>query len=361
MIKPLTSLRFFAIFLVFLSHLGFIRAVPAYRYIFDNIFDEGYLGVTFFFMLSGFVISYNYLRKFKIINSKYNKNFILKRIAHIYPLHFITFFISLPLYIKDVLVNPIKNMIIALLNLLLLQSLVPKMSVYFSFNSVSWNLSVFMLLYLVTPILLNSINRFLDNYSYRLLPIVMIVIYFIAFIVIYFYKDSSANHWLFYISPFFRIIDYTIGLLLGSLFIFIKDVRLKSLAFSLLEPAVLILFIIVFVYHKNIHQTYRYGVYYMPIMAIIIFVFAFQRGFISKLLSTSILVALGNISFSFYMIHQLIIKYFSVTFSHLKIPLDINTMSLFIILTFLLSIFCSILSYKYFEGPLRNKMLKFVK
>ena len=58
MIAPLTSLRFIFALMVFGAHC----------YVIDSFFDahffkEGFVGVSFFFVLSGFIISYNYQRK----------------------------------------------------------------------------------------------------------------------------------------------------------------------------------------------------------------------------------------------------------------------------------------------------------
>lgn len=55
MIDTLTSLRFVFALMVFGAHC----------YVIDNFFDahffkEGFVGVSFFFVLSGFIISYNY-------------------------------------------------------------------------------------------------------------------------------------------------------------------------------------------------------------------------------------------------------------------------------------------------------------
>jgi peptidoglycan/LPS O-acetylase OafA/YrhL len=56
MIKPLTSLRFLFALCVFLSHYT-INGSP--------VFYEGYIGVEFFFILSGFIISYKYAERIK--------------------------------------------------------------------------------------------------------------------------------------------------------------------------------------------------------------------------------------------------------------------------------------------------------
>ena len=81
MINSLTSLRFIFAMMVF----------GAYCYVIDDFynahfFKEGFAGVSFFFVLSGFIISYNY--QYKLQEHKIDKRtFWAARIARIYPLH----------------------------------------------------------------------------------------------------------------------------------------------------------------------------------------------------------------------------------------------------------------------------------
>ena len=84
MINTLTSLRFIFAMMVFGAHC----------YVIDNHFDihffkEGFVGVSFFFMLSGFIIAYNYQKKFSE-NKITKRTFWVARIARIYPLHSLT-------------------------------------------------------------------------------------------------------------------------------------------------------------------------------------------------------------------------------------------------------------------------------
>ena len=55
---PLTSLRFAAALLVFSWH-----CVPTRR--FSAVFSLGYIGVAFFFLLSGFILTYRYHASFR--------------------------------------------------------------------------------------------------------------------------------------------------------------------------------------------------------------------------------------------------------------------------------------------------------
>ncbi len=58
---------------------------PGFKELYFQFFHEGYIGVGFFFMLSGFILSFTY--KTAILTEQVSKReFYLKRIARIYPL-----------------------------------------------------------------------------------------------------------------------------------------------------------------------------------------------------------------------------------------------------------------------------------
>src|SRR5690606_26053441 len=87
----LDSLRFVAFSFVFISHLGapFIFESTHHLAFLNFIFQHGRTAVSFFFVLSGFLITYLLIKE-KYETSKINlKAFYIKRIFRILPLYFL--------------------------------------------------------------------------------------------------------------------------------------------------------------------------------------------------------------------------------------------------------------------------------
>ena len=84
MINTLTSLRFIFALMVFGAHCYTID-----KFFDTHFFKEGFVGVSFFFVLSGFIIAYNYQKRFSE-NKITKRAFWVARIARIYPLHWLT-------------------------------------------------------------------------------------------------------------------------------------------------------------------------------------------------------------------------------------------------------------------------------
>ncbi len=86
-IRTLTSLRYFAALWVVLFHWS--AYFPETVLSESRLVKQGYLGVDFFFVLSGFILCHVYLRRMLEGRLDY-WNFISRRIARIYPMHVLT-------------------------------------------------------------------------------------------------------------------------------------------------------------------------------------------------------------------------------------------------------------------------------
>ena len=84
-ILPLTSARFFAALYVMLFHS--VPTIPSQgnpHGVLTRIIGLGYVGVPFFFLLSGFILAIVYLKNSTPIDKR---KFYLARFARIYPLY----------------------------------------------------------------------------------------------------------------------------------------------------------------------------------------------------------------------------------------------------------------------------------
>ncbi len=347
MIKPLTSLRFFFAFMVFLHHYV-IAGKP--------IFAEGYIGVSFFFILSGFILSYSY--KERLSSGKVSKGgFWIARFARIYPLHLLTLLVAI------VLLHPQIQAIGA--NLFLVQSFIPERTIYFSCNSVSWSISDEMFFYLLFPVILFLFSKAAPRIKIGCFAGILIL-YFALVLT----TPDTYHHALFYVNPLFRLLDFVIGILLFETWEKIHPLSPKngyspSPFFSRVAVATVIEMLAIGLLAFCISQAdtipdvYRYGSYYWIPMALIIYIFAQPgegrpRGYISRLLSWKPLVICGEISFGFYMIHQLAIQISNAAFA--KMGLVPGELSRFILI-FGLILTASVLSFHFFETPV-NRWIK---
>lgn len=86
----LNALRFFAAFLVVIHHLETIRIKDhLYNTPHFSVFTNGGNGVYFFFVLSGFLITYLLLRENQKHNTISVRKFYMRRILRIWPLYFL--------------------------------------------------------------------------------------------------------------------------------------------------------------------------------------------------------------------------------------------------------------------------------
>ena len=356
-IKPLTSLRFFFALMVFLRHSEFIfnheqfRSThnPFFTQLCDRFFSEGFVGVSFFFMLSGFILCLNY--KAKLVNNTIGfKEFWVARVARVYPLHLFTLLIAIPVSLNGFFAAKAVWFGKLLLNVFLLQSFVPDNEVYFAFNGAAWSISDEMFFYLLFPFIVMAFFKY--GRSFRsalfLLPVLIPI-------GIYFAPKEWLHHF-FYINPLFRIADFLIGILLYHVYEKINTgnfFRSKVKA-TVSEIAAIGLFALFVAFHNEVEQGYRYSCYYWLPIILVIYVFAQQTGYISTLLSGKVLVLAGEISFSFYLLHQLVFKY--IGFINAKLFI-IHAEYVLVIIIFIVSLIASYLCYRFIEMP-ANRFVK---
>jgi peptidoglycan/LPS O-acetylase OafA/YrhL len=310
----------------------------------NRFFKEGFVGVGFFFALSGFILSYSYEKKI-LNNSISYKDFLVARIARIYPLHIITMLMAAPLMLSDFLHSKVLWLLKLLANLFLVQSFVSYEHVYSSFNMVSWSLSDEMFFYALFPLLLYFVNKNKKN-IYVLVSLLIVVP------IIVFFLGDHRPWYNFYINPVIRVSDFILGILLYKLSTQIKIVSLVKA--SLLEIIAVALLIIFFSINSYIPQVYRYSCFYWLPVSAIIFIFSYSKGWLSKALSGKFLVLLGEISFAFYLLHDLVLRGVKMASKHFY---EIDSFIL-ILVSLLITTVLSYFFHKKVELPMNSYIKK---
>lgn len=88
-LDALTGLRWWAAFMVFLFHMRVFAPVPQPL---AAVFDQGYLGVTFFFVLSGFVLTWS------LKPGVSTSTFYWRRFARIWPATMVALLLAIPVF-----------------------------------------------------------------------------------------------------------------------------------------------------------------------------------------------------------------------------------------------------------------------
>lgn len=318
-IEPLTGLRFICAAMIMILHSGMY-------FTFSNFGGSLNLdmGVDFFFILSGFIMTY----KYSDMGYCDVKRFIISRFARLYPVHILTFLVYI---FSDALKFPlnlpiglVKKILVLVANALLLQSFFPFVESYFSFNAVSWSISDEMFFYIVfCCFVLGGVTKRRAILWWILLFLVSVFFFSIARVEnVSFLGREGAFQFsaigVVFINPFARVFEFFIGILICIAFRGGRSSRVDGLE-DYKELFVLVFFV------SSVWITARLGIFlssnaltrayittYSSIIpcCLVIYLFSLARGRLSRsLLGAREMVRLGEESFVLYMLHLPILRF----------------------------------------------------
>jgi peptidoglycan/LPS O-acetylase OafA/YrhL len=319
-LDTLTSLRFFAAAMIVVGHASDLLGSAAL----SSPFAWGQ-GVTFFFVLSGFILAYNCS---ELSTRSDVKHFWLARFARIWPLHIATILLVLialptPTPFGE---NGWNGLLITLANLSLTQAWVPSSAYYFSYNSPAWTISTEFFFYLLFPLI---IYRWSTTWHIKLFASLSVLLALFVIGESYAldtdYKKGFSLIWLVYINPLARIFEFILGISACSIYTWLNAKRGRlSVATATVFEILIIFFVYLFLWYvvPDTGQAVKVmagesvavwwersgGVLLFPILVII---FALQQGLISRLLQQRPLILLGEISYALYLVHQIVLRYYT--------------------------------------------------
>lgn len=302
-LNSLTGLRFFAAIAVVLYHVRLylpdIGGVLA-------IFSFGFTGVSFFFILSGFVLTWSHRRAISI------KRFYLHRVARIWPLHVVT--LVLAMWVPSAGFASITGWPAAPYVLTLTQAWKPASPFLYSFNTVSWSLSCEAFFYLLFPVLFRVVEGRGRSQIVRIFAVV-VVASVVAGVFLSFYASPRVADYLLATTPLYRIGEFILGMCLATAmkqgwrpkFCLGHAAALSSLsALGLLAAALIPSGI-----PGSIPVIVANFVMVPSFLALIAASASLDLHGNSRLLSSTSLVRLGRWSFALYLVHELFFKFIS--------------------------------------------------
>jgi len=355
-IKAYTGIRGIAAATIAFSHIHLEDVFPRGSFgsldthtIFMSIFS-GWNQVDVFFILSGFILGYVYVSD--VNNPKINyKDFLVKRISRIVPLHYLTIlavgFMAVVAWYFGIPTDKVYH-----LNDLPSQLLMVHTWPYFlsqQWNGPSWYVSIIFFAYLfLVPLLFKFVSKMRKNY-------LLIALFFLVLAMDWALTMTNTLTDGYGWPAINRVVcQFSIGYLLYSLTTFKNPV---SQVASKLVSVWLLLAIVWQGIHNEFPQMIS-RMLFQFIFALLILGLADNKKSLAKtILANRFFLWLGTISYSIYMIQNLIGKVIHPFVD--KIP-DSNWIRILIsigLYAFVLAASWSI--YKFFEVPSRNYITKF--
>ncbi len=322
-IDSLEALRCLAFLGIFVSHCGY-----------NSLSRLGPLGVCLFYVLSGFVMTYSYIDSDRVPQSSVKNNlcFAWGKIKKLYPLHIVTMLLIIPLLIYQNIsfcehLFFTKLMIKVFIDIFLLKAWFPTEGIYFYLNGVAWYLSVSVLLYFAFPWIIARIRKLKSRQQAIRMSILLILLQALipaslSHVPIAAISGSRFLVWLPYIFPVSRLVDFVVGC--NLCYIYLKrvekdsDGEKKPIIFTTLEIIAFALIFCAYILYSNptimSNNLHHVTIWILPV-SLTIYLFALNRGFVSKLLVGRFSMYIARLSAYTFLIHQIVIRYFHTVIS----------------------------------------------
>jgi peptidoglycan/LPS O-acetylase OafA/YrhL len=370
-LRPLTSIRFlFALLVVVFHGQDTLKqgGFDDWPLILRLIVSHGYVGVSFFFVLSGFILAYSY--KNKLDQPRDSFGFWGARFARIYPAYALAFLIMLPIAVYGVSINGDRHAVLtAGLQLTLTQSWVPYTAL--QWNVPAWSLSVEAFFYALFPVLFLRAK----HWSMSKLMITAVLAYFasqIIALIAWRYgtgisdainqglglqgPNEDARTLFFVFFPPFRLPEFIFGMALGILFGRISPLAVTVRRWMIFIGCTGFIFGFMIISPLVPVELFSNGLL-MPFLALIIVSLAYSP---SWLFNHPVFVQLGDASYSLYLLHIPLWNWMARTDRHLGNWLP-QFPKLFFFTYVAFTIIASLVSLHLIETPARVEVRRWLR
>lgn len=358
----LNGLRFIAATLVFIHHFPHIKCVMDTGFMLKDSFLKtlGGTGVTLFFVLSGFLITYLLLTEHQQINTIDIKKFYVRRLLRIWPLYFLILGVYLMYgYFANELSPDFFKLQLALY-LFFLPNVAHTIFASGGFPMQLWSVGSEEQFYLFYPWLVKYFRSTIIYYL-CITPLVFIAI---RGLLLYITLHYSAYNWhgvnifqfLFDFSNAFRIDCMAVG----GLFAYLLFTKHKLLAVVYSTTTQYIVYVVIaLLVATSFNQPLIYHTVFSILFGSVILNLASNKNSVLSL-ENIFFNHLGKLSYGLYMIHSFVQHITDVYFQrYLTLNNAYATVAITFVVTFVASIGLAQLSYSYFETPFLKFKHKF--
>ncbi|MBM6583760.1 acyltransferase [Microvirga sp. BT689] len=345
-ILPLTSLRFVAALYVFIFHMQIHFGLPVSGLL-QTFFLQGAVGMSLFFILSGFVLNISYSDGPILL-----KRYAIRRMARIVPVYVLAALVTLPWFATGApasSANPVlQGIFIVLTNLFFLQAWFPTMMSFWNVGA-SWSLSVEAFFYALFPAAQPVINK-IPNRGLTLILLTAFVASVLPGLSMHLIGANGANY---YILPIFRLPEFIVGVALGTAYR--RGFRLPHSELVFIVASVVLVAGL-----ASVPASYYVDMNWLAVpcfSAVILAAAQIKAGWLRSILTAKWLVFSGHASYCFYSFQVLIIFIAHQYGAEIKAVMPLATNSLlFASLWFIVLYALSATVYLLFEEPLRRRL-----
>ncbi|MEN8655957.1 acyltransferase [Streptomyces sp. 21So2-11] len=303
-LPSLTGMRMVAALAVFFYHAGELSPLPsvAAAGAFKSVFGQGgWFGVSFFFVLSGFVLTW------AARPTDTMPRFWRRRLVKVFPNHLVTLVAAT---VSSVVLGQTLGVWKTVANMFLLQSWDWHVDIWGGINPVSWSLSCELLFYASFPLVLRLVNRIKASrlwlWTLGTTAVIALAPTVATLVVpsgpLTFAPISEGELWFLYAFPPIRMLEFLLGILLART---VQQGRWIPLG---LLPATALLLA---TYILSSHVGFSHGLVAVTALPIGLLIAAAAHADINDGWSPvrgPVAVWIGKISFAFYLWHFLVLQ-----------------------------------------------------
>ncbi len=363
-LPALTSVRFFAALWVALFHMQAMKAFYFGAAAVRQFASIGYCGVSFFFVLSGFILVYTYEGRATSL-----REFWQARFARIYPALAFCLLITAPgffyccvhmrahdprLIVSEWTWVAPHMWLAAALSVTLLESWIPQTAL--AWNMPNWSLSVEAFFYFMFPFLLPRLTRLSRRQLAALVPAGWLLGIACTLAYMHFHPDGGAEitiktvgPWINAIKyhPLMRLPEFLMGMAGGLLFL--RSERDRKMAWPLILAGLAAIGAVV-VLSPWIPFLVIHTALLAPAFAVLIYGVALRPAGV-EVLENRAMEALGEASYPFYLLHTTVI---SSVFVNWQTGIARHQTLLGFASWFLIAVTLAVLVDRFIERPLRR-------